>query len=927
MDDAELFDLALGVPAQQREAALRRGCGGNEDRVQRILALLAYAGDAARFDASTNDESTAAEPARCREGELIGRYEVRRFLGQGSFGQVYEVYDLELRRAVALKLLRDDRASDADLLRFRREAQSLAQIDHPNVVRVYDVGSHGARRYIAMELIDGVSLREWLTGPHGERPWQTSLDTLLPAARGLQAAHAAGIVHRDFKPENVMIERGGRVVVTDFGIARMGSYDPMGPRAGDDTGQPASRPGATASTASPIGTLRYMAPEQFHGRATPRSDEYALCIVLVEALCPRDVTIPIDRVATESAPPRSGRAQLVGVRAPRWLRTILARGLAEDEHDRYPDVAALIDAIERARRRRRRGLALVVGALVAGPTSYALTRPAPQDCAQWDAATLSRGLEGTWTELEAAALAEPRSQRALGQVSRMRTQIEAGVASFASGRTATCERLAAGIIDAATARARDDCFARWHADTRRRVQWAVDHPAVFWNADLIAELPNSPDRCGYLELPAVSQPVLDPAVEQSIEDLLAQATDLRIQGDYEGSGRATEQVRALVEDVDHAGYRAEVLLRLGVLAAREREWDRAVALLREAAEASERSGMDALGAEVDTNLAETLALAPVPAIGEAETYLGLARAKLVRVGGGNAELDATQTSIAGHIAHGAGRYAEAEAMYRRAAEQFDALGPAARHSAAASRANIARAISMQGRHDEAIALAEAALAERIAVLGDEHPLVAADLFQLGLVHQNAAKTTDDGAQKRAHLESARADLARSYALIDLTDPRRRVFAAETLAQLTLTRLGLGRIDEVVAQDIAEIVDVFDDPNETRVDPLNRIKELRIARDAYDALESWEDARRVAARVVAWNARAPADAERRQDRLQLASYEVFIGDMAAADQQVRFLEATDPPTTDPDDAYAATVRELRRAIEHEHETGGPDDASR
>lgn len=927
MDDAELFELALGLPSVEREAALRRACGGDEARTQQLLALVEFAGDAERLATDGDAQASRVVPARCEIGEHIGRYEVIRFLGQGSFGQVYEVSDLELRRTVALKLLREDRASDADLLRFRREAQSLAQIDHPGVVRVYDVGTHGDRRYLTMELIDGISLREWLDDPQGQRPWRAVLDTLLPAARGLQAAHAAGIVHRDFKPENVMIERGGRVVVTDFGIARASWHDPVGRGAADDTARAALTPGATASTASAIGTLRYMAPEQFHGRATPRSDEYAWCVVVAEALCPRAVPPSRDGLGVATDVPTSRHARLVDLRGPRWLRTILARGLAEDERDRYPDVATLVDAIERARRRRRRALAVVVGALVAVPAGYAVTRPASRGCAQWNATELARGLDDTWAALEAAASREPGSPGARAQVSAMRTQVEGGLAELATGRTTTCERFAGGIIDAATAHARDDCFARWHDDTRRRLRWFLEHPATLTGADLLDELPDGPARCGHVELPGVAQPVLDPAVEQRLEQLLAEATDRRIQGDYDASGRAAEEARALAERVDHAGYRAEVLLRLGVLAARERAWERAVEILREAAEASERSGMDALGAEVDTSLAETLALAPVPSLAEADAFLRLARAKLVRTGGGPAELEAKQAAIEGHIAHAGGRYAEAETAYRRAAEQYDALGHRSRHSAAATRANLARAIAMQGRYDEAIALAETALAERIAALGDRHPAIADDLYQLGLLEERVAASP--GTHRQELLKAAHTTFVNARALAVKAGHRHEALAARILTRLTEVRLELGLTNEVVAREVAEIVVVLGDPQNHSVDPKTRLQALRAARNAYHIIGAWEEARRIASRVVATqsDSATPNDPLRRHDRLLLAAHDLHAGDNEAAAAQLRFLEATDPPASAGDSDYAATLRRLWAEIEKQRTPRDTPDATR
>ncbi len=155
-------------------------------------------------------------------GVAVGRYVVLDRIGAGGMGVVYAAYDPELDRRVALKLLRPDRfGGDAGRLRLLREAQALARLTHPNVVAVYDVGTFGDRVFVAMELVEGETLRQWLRAePRSPRPWREVLERFLPAGRGLAAAHAAGLVHRDFKPENVLLGRDGRARVVDFGLAK-----------------------------------------------------------------------------------------------------------------------------------------------------------------------------------------------------------------------------------------------------------------------------------------------------------------------------------------------------------------------------------------------------------------------------------------------------------------------------------------------------------------------------------------------------------------------------------------------------------------------------------------------------------------------------------------------------------------------------------
>ena len=156
----------------------------------------------------------------------IGRYRVEGQLGEGGVGMVFAAHDPELGRRVAVKLLRPDRLGSDPLAageRLREEAQAMAQLAHPNVATVYDVGEHDGGVYIAMELVEGQSLREWLD--QMVRPWKEVLSMYFQAGRGLAAAHDAGMIHRDFKPANVLVGRDGRARVVDFGLASTGGLD------------------------------------------------------------------------------------------------------------------------------------------------------------------------------------------------------------------------------------------------------------------------------------------------------------------------------------------------------------------------------------------------------------------------------------------------------------------------------------------------------------------------------------------------------------------------------------------------------------------------------------------------------------------------------------------------------------------------------
>ena len=298
----------------------------------------------------------------------IGRYSILGELGRGGMGIVYSAFDPELDRKIAVKVIRGERSADARA-RLLREAQAMARLSHPNVVTVHDVGTDGDAVFIAMEFVAGATLGAWIrAGGHG---WREALALLRDAGRGLAAAHRVGLVHRDFKPDNVLIADDGAVKITDFGLART-ALD------ADDVRIPIGGPSINLSSAltvdgAIVGTPAYMAPEQHLGAAADaRSDQYAFCVSLFEALYGwrphsgatlAELRASVLGGVVEPPPPTS--------KVPRWLFPILARGLRTDPDTRWPSLDALLAALDAdpARARRRWiaalvGVALVVAAAV-----------------------------------------------------------------------------------------------------------------------------------------------------------------------------------------------------------------------------------------------------------------------------------------------------------------------------------------------------------------------------------------------------------------------------------------------------------------------------------------------------------------------------------------------------------------------------------
>jgi serine/threonine protein kinase/tetratricopeptide (TPR) repeat protein len=281
-------------------------------------------------------------------GAHVGRYRLLRELGAGGMGVVYEALDPDLDRRVAIKLLLP-RFHKAQLV---REARALARLSHANVVTVHDVGEVDGRTFIAMELVEGSTLRHWLT--HRTRSYREILEVLIPAGRGLAAAHAAQLVHRDFKPENIMVGHDGRVRVLDFGIvsavvANPDSFRPPGepdPRTDSLAANGGSKELRDASSGF-AGTPAYMAPEQISTHAVDeRADQFSFCVVLWEAIYgerPFHGTTLSERV-TGRASVKPTEPSTRGV--PLWLHRILVRGLSGNLGARHASMVALLDAIE-----------------------------------------------------------------------------------------------------------------------------------------------------------------------------------------------------------------------------------------------------------------------------------------------------------------------------------------------------------------------------------------------------------------------------------------------------------------------------------------------------------------------------------------------------------------------------------------------------
>jgi tetratricopeptide (TPR) repeat protein len=385
------------------------------------------------------------EPLRLGRGDALGRYVILGVLGRGGMGIVYSAYDPDLDRKLAIKLLvpsGGDPRERTGSSRLAREAQAMARLAHPNVVAVHDVGTHLGAVFIAMEFIEGQTLSAWL-GSQRERgaDWREVLRVFVSAGRGLAAAHAAGIVHRDFKPENVMVASNGRVAVLDFGLARPASASETEDRPASSSSSLELPLGRLTVTGAVMGTPAYMSPEQFQGsEVDARSDQFSFCVSLYLGLFgerPFSGTTVMElthSVLTEPIrePPR-------GSGVPAWVRRALWRGMARDPSDRFSSMTELLEALGRDPTARRKRIAAAVLGLGTVATAMVVTRgPAAED----PCLGIEAGIEPAWNperraSIDGAFMADAKaySKFALERVSE---ELDDYVAQWRSERIEAC---------------------------------------------------------------------------------------------------------------------------------------------------------------------------------------------------------------------------------------------------------------------------------------------------------------------------------------------------------------------------------------------------------------------------------------------------------------------------------------------------------
>ncbi|MEM7155415.1 MAG: serine/threonine-protein kinase [Myxococcota bacterium] len=715
--------------------------------------------DAETIDSLTTrrDGTEPASPAVDPVNRLrIGRYVVLAVHGRGGAGTVYAAYDDRLDRKVALKVLQPGRRGDEDeQARLWREAQAMAQLSHPNVVTVHEVGRDADGVFVAMEFLSGESLNTWRRSAKPEP--QQVLDVYVRAGQGLAAAHAVGLIHRDFKPHNVVRTDDGAVKVLDFGLARTAtetSLDGTNPR-------DMSLSLASSLTRSGLvaGTPAYMSPEQHEGGLIDeRSDQYSFCLSLWEGLCGTRPFVEGDERSLWDAKRQGPPPWPTGsARVPRAVVTAIRRGLAVDPNERWPSMHDLLAELawDPRRRRQRWVLGIVGGGVVAlgGAASWSWAQARAERCSG-----ASAHLQGVWdderrAEVEAAILGIERPYA--GSVWQ---QTEGALSSYAgewaTAHTEACEATTIRREQSAAAmELQMRCLDRARVELRATVDTlsGADEGVVRRAHQLTGGL-QPLARCGDVERLREQEEHGPPPLAEEAEAVeegrrhLADARSLIRGGLFDASQRSLEEARVALSEVEYVPVRVEQQLAEGAQFEAKGDYAEAEAAFVSALELGLGQNLRTPAANAAMKLMYVLSAGHRRA-DEALRYWSLVQGLVA----GDDSMEMAARGSYAMLSHTRGDYEAAEAEFRAVYEYYlDSHGPQ-HHTVARVQLNIANALYGRGRLEESAAVSRASLAAFVAALGPQHPNVAAARLNLATTLGDLGHLDEAEAEARAGL--------------------------------------------------------------------------------------------------------------------------------------------------------------------------------
>ncbi|MCH9688446.1 MAG: tetratricopeptide repeat protein [Deltaproteobacteria bacterium] len=714
--------------------------------------------------ATTHDSATSG--TNLARGTGVGRYVVLAELGRGGMGTVYSAFDPDLDRKVALKLLpMSDGRSARDL---GREARILAKFTHPNVASVFDVGRTETALFITMELVDGGDLTSWLGATH--RSAAEILSVFVDAGRGLAAAHAKGLIHRDFKPSNVLIGSDGRVRVADFGLAQLVSGQP-GPLVPGDT----MRGLAMSSGTSGGGTPGFIAPEILDGDPpSPGADQYAYCVSLVWGLTG---SMPDEHDDVEAA--------LSSKRVPRGPRRAIVRGLSPRPTDRFESMEGLLAGLAVAPViRRRLAVGAVLGLVGGVAVTWSLARANAPSAPPIDRCAAGRdALASIWNEARAEPLTTALTGRdavyATQTATRVVTELDAYAEVWTQAHAGLCANPRGNPSADGPLQCLDDRLLELEA--MRAALSQPDGSALDHATRAVAGL-RSPSFCtdpAWQPPPANLEPAPSAAAAvAALRPPLELGVAYIDTGQFDRALTQLQEVDREAEATHHLPLIAEARYHLGMVMMQQGHYDQAKPTLHDAFATALTCGHD----EVMVQAASLLVYANKDRhedLDHAQLWSELARAAVDRLGP-KTEQAATYWQAVGIIALQRGEYAPARDAFERAlALNRDHLPPD--HPAIVVPLSLLASLDAeQRRYVDAERRAREALALRSAILGDQHPDLISDLVTLA----SALTPQDKPDEAIEHLERA---LSLGLSTLDPEHPR-RLGAANNLAS-ALNRKG------------------------------------------------------------------------------------------------------------------------------------------
>lgn len=681
---------------------------------------------AATASIESGRDSDADEGAMLAPGTRVDRYVILECIGAGGMGVVYAAFDPNLRRKVAIKLLARDRRASL-LARMLREAEGLAQLSHPNVVAVYDSGLYRGGLFIAMEFVDGVPLSTWQAMK--ERSSEQIVDAYISAGRGLAAAHAAGMVHRDFKPDNVLVGNDGRVRVIDFGLVKAGDTQVSVEESSPKLQNPATfepmdglrRSEAVTHVGARMGTPKYMSPEQHLGvRADARSDQFSFCVSLHEALTGQS---PFDYKAFIGATKRGDTPSAPEVRTdglPRNVARAIARGLALEPTGRFADIDELLHELGLSPKRRVGGWVLgAVGAMLVASLAVYGSGESPLKQCRSRAVTVA----SEWSELTRERLAA-QFRRVAGEYgaetfARLDRRMLSTIDALRSDHHAACEATYRDYTQSAVQLdARMSCLSRrqkrvgllvhaWEQPDRKSVDHALQ----------ALERVTSQAGCGGAE--AMSMQSEANRVKPEIWDRYQSALDQGIAQSALGNAQgALDAVAPFVDQIpsELPRLKARFNLEAGVALKRLSRVTEAFPRLGTAREFAIRGGDEATASDALLDLADAHMFAGHHSA--AEALLLTHRARVVGVPE-RARSALFYHQLLGRLNEDLGRMDDAEREHEAGMQlAMRSLGPL---ELARAKAYLGVLRAEQGRFSDALLLTREAYQESRERLGEENP--------------------------------------------------------------------------------------------------------------------------------------------------------------------------------------------------------------